>query len=88
MHVICNNIFSQAVLKFSIPSELLQESTVNHATLKAKYISIAGTHGYADLQIDQVRSSELAKYDLPLDLICACCCLPLVAKPDSQTRHN
>ncbi len=51
--------FSQAILKFSISSELLQESMVNHATLEAKYISIAGTHGYADLQIDQVWSVSL-----------------------------
>ncbi len=54
MHV--TTYFPQAVLKFSISLELLQESTVNHATLEAKYVSIAGTHGYADPQIDQVQS--------------------------------
>ncbi len=57
MHV--TTYFSQAVLKFLISSELLQESTVNHATLEAKYISIAGTHAYADPQIDQIRSVSL-----------------------------
>ncbi len=54
MHV--TTYFSQAILKFLISSELLQKGMVNHATLKAKYISIARTHRYADLQIDQVWS--------------------------------
>ncbi len=51
--------FSQAVSQILDFSELLQESTVNHATLKAKYTSMARTHGYTDLQIDQVRSVSL-----------------------------
>ncbi len=57
MHV--TMYFSQAILKSSIFSKLLQESTVNYATLKAKDISIAKTHGLTDPQNDQVRSVSL-----------------------------
>ena len=60
-HTIC-----QANLKFSVSSELLQESTANHATLKANDISIENTHGHADLQNDQVRSVSSLKHESPL----------------------
>ncbi len=54
MHI--TTYFSQAILKFLVSLELLQESMVNHATLKAEYISIAEILRYTDPQIDQVRS--------------------------------
>ncbi len=50
---------------------------VNHATLKAKYISIAGTHGYTDPQIDQVQSVSSLSTARHLDLICTRRRLPL-----------
>ncbi len=79
---------SQAILKFSISSKLLQESTVNHTTLKAKYISQAKTHGYADLQNDQVQSVSLQSMTCHQIQSAHDTAFLLAAKPDSQTCHD